>query len=284
MGRISASALLGRRTAHAAAAVAMCVVLPVVCSDAEQLDVEQPHLGSSRTLWVEVDADGRPYDVPMPEGGSLSWETLGTLTLPDGDVVITAGEHLHRLTADDPAGITIALGTATDYGLDVVWLVRGTEVSPAGLILLVSGAAVVEWSAFEVAYGTDAGLGAMTSTAFGPFNDTRPLTEKERASTEMLDRLWASARELLLDDLDGVPGVETVYFGNVYGDGGYPMLRGFDADGQLAQLVIWHKTVPWRLAFPGMPVPPDVEAREVELAACLRGEVSIDRYDGCDVG
>jgi hypothetical protein len=240
----------------------------------------QPYAAAG-TLAVTVDPEGRPYDTAMPADAALERERLATLALPRGELVIVGGEYLTWLAPGDGEGMTVDLGDAEAYDVEVVRLRFPDSSSPAGLVFVASDATVAEWSAFDDAYGTDAGMGATTSPAFVELNGPRSNLDKELAVNGWLERLNTSENPLV-EDLDGLPGPETLVFSNGWGDGGFPMVRGLASDGTLAQLVIWHLTAPWRLAFPEGTVPPDVAEREAELAACLRGERVIEPFSGCE--
>ena len=86
---------------------------------------------------------------------------------------------------------------------------------------------------------------------------------------------------LLTADLDDEPGLDAILFSNGFGDGGFPMSRGYDADGELAAVAIWHLLGPWRLGVPEGEPPPDVTAREQEMRECLAGTREVTDWGHC---
>lgn len=233
-------------------------------------------------LVVQLDPAGRPYDEPLPPGATLTVRSVGPVHLPGGDLAINPGESL---LWGQPEARTIGLGEDEDYDVDAVLMAEGTSGeyrSVAGLVFHVSAEPVDRWSAFEVGYGTDGGMGATTSVAFGPAHDDLPFGDVEALSTTWIDRL-STEGGIAVEDADGVPGAETILFANGFGDGVFPMARAFDREGRLARLVIWNAVAPWRLVFGDHPVPPDVADREEEIAACLAGKRVVTGYTGCVV-
>lgn len=72
-------------------------------------------------------------------------------------------------------------------------------------------------------------------------------------------------------DLDSVRGPETIVFSNGYGDGAFPLTRGYDDKGDLVAVMIWDTRYPWRLAVPDGEPPADVTEREEQLIECMEG-------------
>src|SRR5262245_56855730 len=168
----------------------------VGCGGTQRVTVGPPTTMSP--LEVSVDPSGRPYDEWLRPGATLSTEPLTALTLPGGKAVITDGIQLGWLDGEyaDQAG---DLGDGARYPLDAVWLHDHAYKSVAGLVLVVSDQPVATWSAFESAYGTDGGLGVITSTEYLEVNADRSAEEQERASYDWLDRL--GDKPLLTEDL-----------------------------------------------------------------------------------
>ena len=96
----------------------------------------------------------------------------------------------------------------------------------------------------------------------------------------MLDAL-ETTDVVALGPSEGAPD-DLVVFANGYGDGGFPMSRGVDADGRTVSLVIWDTSFPWRLAVPDGIPPPDVSRIEDQLQECLDGQRDLIRRPWVD--
>ena len=126
----------------------------------------------------------------------------------------------------------------------------------------------LEGAARARAYGTDAGIGAITTREWAAV----PEDERHKHERKLVD--WSGQSAAF--DVDGHPGIDTIGFSNGYGDGGFPSVAGYDASGARAAIVIWSVVAPWRLAFPEGKPPPQVTQRENEFAACLAGRRKIE--------
>lgn len=268
--------------------VVMDRLVALVQADATGVPTPQESATSPAPLDVTFDDDGRPFDVPLPDGFEVIREDLVRLQLPSGWVAITPGEALPWLEADDPELVRVHLGDPGRYLVEVVWLQLAEAPDtrrPAGLILRASDQPVHRWERFEYAYGTDAGIGAISTPEYHRRNAGRNFEALEAGDAYALgDRFIDSDEPILIDDLDGVSGPDTILFDNGFGDGGYPQTRGVDADGRLAAVAIWHLIAPWRLAnLEGTP-PPDVTTRESEMIDCLRGQREVTAHGSCTSG
>ena len=250
----------------------MCVVL-VVAGGCGRRNVIR-HIGptpstttTAAVLQVTLDPAGRPYDRELTAGTAIEVAPLGSLSVPTGRIWVLAGENVPY--ADTESSTSVDLGAAGSYELGAVWLRESGRRSLAGLVFRVSAGEVVRWDPFAHAYGTDGGMGAVLSmSAIGASSRLR--------RSELLDRVVAG-EEVVVD-------TDIIVFGNGYGDGAFPLTRGYDASDALARVVIWHLTVPWRGAFgDSAPAPPDVTDYEDELARCLAGGPAPDGYSRCVV-
>jgi hypothetical protein len=244
------------------------------------IDIDDP---PPYEMEVTVDAVGRPFDVMMPEGAEISIERAGEIHLPDGKLLVLDGNMLPFQGVVDDSVVTVDLGDAELFEVDAVWIDQDGYRSVAGLVFTVTDEPVVQWSSFETAYGTDGGVGAVTSTEYIRVNASRSIDEQDDLSEDQLDELYADGGSMLFENFDGLPGLDTILFSNGFGDGAFPMTRGKSADRKLAQVVIWHQLVPWRLAFPDAIPPRDVLEQEDELAECLDGK-KIDPNTTCKEG
>jgi hypothetical protein len=139
---------------------------------------------------------------------------------------------------------------------------------------------IARWRELDrVAYGTDAGTGAIA---------TVEVSLAGAAGHEELARRWDKdlideERQSFVADVDGTEGIDSIVFANGFGDGGFPSVAGYDASGRRAQIVLWSIVAPWRLAFPEGRPPREVTNRENALAACLAGKRTIDGGLRCRV-
>lgn len=223
-------------------------------------------------IGVLLDPSGRPYDVDDSWASSLDvrLEEVTTFAVPDGKIRVSAGEMVGIDT--DPADPTVAFEGADRLTVSEIRVGEGAS-DPMdriqGIRLDAPGREVVRWRSFEPAYGTDGGLGAvMTEAGHGRFG-----------------RVDGDAVLVALEEDDAValrPGKgesdDIVVFANGYGDGGFPMSRGVDADGRTVSLVIWDTSFPWRVAMPTGTAPPDVTRIEEQYQECLDGERDLIAY------
>jgi hypothetical protein len=219
---------------------------------------------------VFLDPDGRPYDSSWdPEAVEVETERFGTLVVPGGSIRTVGGEYAPYWAEDtDP---TVSFGDAEELDVSVIWESTGGDAARQvlGIRLDVPDTAVERWLPLESAYGTDGGTGGIVAAELAATEVDDDAAERE---------LWDIIDELTEDtpvvtrDLDGTPGDDVLVFSNGYGDGGYPMSQGVDADGNTVALIVWDTRYPWRLAVPDGTPPPDVTEREDQLQQCLDGE------------
>lgn len=217
-------------------------------------------------LDISLDETGRPYDVPKSSWtpGEVRVEPVTTLAPVDGRVRTSSGETVG--ISNEPGDPSVEFEGAT--ALDVSQIRAGGGGDDPmdrilGIRIEVPGSDVVRWRSFEYAYGTDGGLGAV-------------MTEAGHDRFERVDG------DAVMSDLDGADAVaigpgggkadDIVVFANGYGDGGFPMSQGVDAEGRTVALIIWDPSFPWRLAVPDGTPPPDVTAMEDQFQECLDGE------------
>lgn len=243
---------------------------------------------TAEELHIRLDPTGRPYDTEILEGRedtTTTFEAIGELHVPGGHLRVMDGNGLEV----DPwffrdGAVAVEFGAAELLDLGIIWEVwprrsgpRATDPPPRGVLgvrLDVPGTEVARWGRFELAYGTDGGVGGITSqstidTAKEGWDEGSHVIEYESGFT------------FVLNDWDGVPGDESFIFANGTGDGGFPMTRGYDADDRLVSLIVWDPRHPWRLAVPDGTPPPDVTEREDQLLACMQGTRPIDNYGYC---
>lgn len=237
-------------------------------------------------LRVTLDPEGHPYDEYLPDDTQLVREHLVDLLLPSGRLAVSSGEVLQWLELDDPEASYLDLGRPGFHQVEVVWLEYGGDDdrrSPAGFVIEASGRPVARWGTFELAYGTDGGMGAVSNPEFHRLNGLRTIDQKESSpASDLMDGfLDREAPPLVIGDLDDSPGADTILFGNGFGDGGFPLARGYDESGDLAAIAIWHLLGPWRLGVPEGEPPSDVTLREEELRECLAGMREITEWGHC---
>ncbi|MCP4103024.1 MAG: hypothetical protein GY750_16635 [Lentisphaerae bacterium] len=232
-------------------------------------------------LGVVLDEQGRPYDVAADWGwqdGTVRVEEVADLFIPGGHVRTMDGNSLQvgpQFFADEAQAVEF--GTRELLQLSVV-LETGeyegqTWESVLGVRLDVEGEVVVGWEPFEYAYGTDGGVGGITAQSV--------LDDPDRTGPDDMLFDWDYDNNWYLGDHDGVAGFDTFVFSNGFGDGGFPMSRGLNHDGEIAALLIWDTRYPWRLAIhDGLP-PVDVTLREDQFLECMAGIRLIDQWGQC---
>ena len=234
---------------------------------------------------VALDPDGRPYDVEHGwwDGNDLATHRLGEFSIPGGELRVMDGIGL----GIDPVFFGDE-SVQVKFDVDVVELTlltmaaEPTEAPEATVGVRVDApeaAPVAEWHDFEFAYGTDGGLGGLTNAPIvnGALGDTDP--------GDMFLGEWYVEDDYYLDahvDPGGTPDVFA--FANGFGDGGFPMSRGFDTDGRLVSLVLPTLTYPWRLMVPDGAPPPEVTLREDGLLECLSGLRPVTVGGSCVAG
>ncbi len=270
---------------------------------------------SAEDLGVVLDQSGRPYDNYWgPQGTTVERRSLTNLQVDRGRLEVVDGDALYGpqlLTIRDTESANYP--TAEELELRVYWqqfsdpaLVESMEgdvpskLYPApdgttdsttegemveaiiGVEVAVPGTTVVRWGAFELAYQSKDGLGAITS---------RKIIEAAAPDFEfgdaILTRELTDDKAYLLADLDDVPGHDLFLFDNGggsrsnSGDGRYELTEGFDENDQLVSVMLWVSRFPWRLAVSEGTPPPDVTEREQELTDCIEGRRLIDKWGRC---
>ncbi len=240
-------------------------------------------------LQVSLDAAGRPYDARLPDNVSTRRDTIGALSVPGGELLVMDGNAIQvdpNFFADQATPIRVGADRVGPddvhvVNLDIIWERVEPEEGEAfdqvlGVWVGPSDAEVAAWDDFEYAYGTDGGVGGLI-----------PATVVDLAADLGDDEFWIDdedydyGSEYHLADLDGVPGDETFVFSNGFGDGGYPLSRGRNADDEVVVVVIWRTDLPWRVAIPNGRPPLSVTAREDELIECMTGEREISPSGYC---
>lgn len=230
---------------------------------------------------VFLDPDGRPYDsTDDPDGRTVETVAFGTFVAPGGSIRTVGGEYAPYWAEDtDP---TVSFGSAEELDVSVVWESfegdAGRQV--LGIRLDVPGTTVDRWLPLETSYGTDGGTGGIVAAELAATEVDDDVAEQEL--WDIIDELTAD-EPVVTRDLDGTPGDDVLVFSNGWGDGGFPMSQGVDADGDTVSLVIWDTRYPWRLAVPDGTPPPDITEREDQLQDCLdgkRGLVDVSDEEG----
>ncbi len=239
---------------------------------------------SAEELDIVVDAPGRPYDVLAWadwQATTLGSRELGLLVIPGGHLRVMDGNAIEvdpKFFADEATGVEF--GSDELLRLSIVTLRSEFEgevfESIAGVRLDVDRGASAEakverWQAFEYAYGTDGGVGGVTTQSV--------LDDPKGIGRELID--WGTDDKFFIGDHDGVEGADTFVFSNGVGDGGFPMTRGLDSEGELVSLMIWHQSYPWRLAVSDGTPPIDVTNQEDALSECMAGTRPIDQWNNC---
>jgi hypothetical protein len=229
----------------------------------------------SRPAFVDVTLDpaGRPYDVALPVGATVRRRPLAVLHAPSRDVIFLGGEAVPYVTAGEYKPVALAERPDRTYAVDAIWVDRPAGNSIVGVVIVERDARVVRWRQLaRVAYGTDGGLGGITTVEWAAVDKSLDNDVQRRWEEQLIDK----GRQSFAIDADGVEGIDTIAFANGFGDGGFPSIAGYDAAGRRSAIVLWTIVAPWRLAFPQGRPPPQVTAREKVLAACLEGRRKVD--------
>jgi hypothetical protein len=241
-------------------------------------------------LGIRLDPTGRPYDAELPrgrEGVTIEFEAVGELHVPDGHLRVMDGNGLEV----DPwffrdGAAAVEFGEPNEVlDLGIIWEVwperspgpdapEGTPRGVLGVRLDLPGTEVARWGPFELAYGTDGGVGGITSQSTID-------TAEDGWDQETHAIGYETGFTFVLNDWDGIPGDESFIFANGTGDGGFPMAQGYDADDRLVSLIVWDTRQPWRLAVTDGTPPPDVTRREEQLLGCMEGTHPIDNHGFC---
>lgn len=224
-------------------------------------------------LDVSLDPSGRPYDVAIPSGATVSRRPLAMLHAPSRQIIFLGGEAVPYVTAGEYEPVTLAERPGRTYPVQAIWIDgRGSSDNIVGVVIVERDERIARWRQLQrVAYGTDGGLGGITTVEWAAKKKSLDGEVQRRWEKELIDE----GSQSFAVDADGVPGIDTIAFANGWGDGGFPSIAGYDATGRRSAIVLWTVVAPWRLAFPkGMP-PPQVTAREAALAACLNGRRTI---------
>ena len=242
--------------------------VPTPTATPTAVTVTQPIPASE--LDVPLDEQGLPYDAPVHPGVTVETRPLTTLDIAAGGLRVMDGNMLQVLP--DTPGASVDLGGADGLEVAVIWeRYKGRESVLGVRVQVPGGGPVQRWDRLRPAYGTDGGVGGITSEAV-----------VRRAEAAGFDR-WPELEldyeeEVYVLDLDGRPGDDSLIFANGYGDGGFPLSEGRDAAGRIVATVIWHPRYPWRLAVPDGAPPPDVVEREREMADCIAGRRPVTIY------
>lgn len=238
-------------------------------------------LPTAKELDIELDETGRPYDVQLAwyDGTQPASEPLGAFHVAGGELHIMDGNALEV----DPVGLFDGEATQVVFDvdrLDLFLLLAAIPPTPdqpsrsgtVGVRLDVPDAdPVAEWQPFVFAYGTDGGVGGLTSGAITSGAADQPsYTESGEFFAE-----WDYQEDYYLGSHAAPDGNDVFIFANGFGDGAYPMSRGFDADGRLVSLVLPSLTFPWRLMVPDGEPPSEVTAREREYLECMSGQRAV---------
>ena len=223
-------------------------------------------------VWdVSLDPSGRPYDVELTSGVKIERRPIAVLHAPSRRVLFLGGEYLSDPEIDHNATrVTLGERKGRRYPVEAIWsMYRDGYEEIVGVVIVEGDAPIVRWQELQPqAYGTDAGLGGITTAEWAA------LPEDERQQHERSLIEWQS--ESASFDFDGYPGTDIIGFGNGYGDGGFPSVAGYDASGARAAIAIWSLVVPWRLGFPEGKPPAQVTQRENQFAACLAGRRKLE--------
>ncbi len=244
--------------------------------------------GSPDEPLIAVDDAGRPYDTSLGDFARFERAQVTTLDVADGPVGVSPGEMLPWIGDDDPDVIPLELERAdvTGVRIEVVWGIvdpGDTERRvPAAIVLVADPTTpVAAWDPFVFAYGTDGGSGGLSTADYRRRNGDRSVEEREAGAVADDDFLIRAGDGVFPLDENGDGRDDVVLFSNGFGDGGWPMSFGRDADDGIVEVAIWHLQGNWHAAFPEGDPPQEILEREGELAECLAGEREILDWGLC---
>ncbi|HEV8251610.1 MAG TPA: DUF4241 domain-containing protein [Gaiellaceae bacterium] len=166
--------------------------------------------------------------IPEPDGYELTHDILpGSLELPSGRVVVT------ELLDSKPLDLRVKPGRYPAYATLVTYENKFESVALATLVL--SRARTVRWKRI----GSVAVDGGSTS-----FYSAESAERMARDDTTDRDSLWnrvfdsRAAHDFLVTEFPLTPKLNVIEFSSGNGDGGYPILAGYDAAGRPARIVV----------------------------------------------
>lgn len=236
-------------------------------------------------LDVTLDPTGHPYDVAIDDTVQLRSERIGHFVVPEGKLRvadgISIGVSINETWAEEFQHVDFPV-TDTEHNvteLDVIMLFEvRSYTAPLGVRAEIPGRSVQRWGDWEFAYGTDGGLGGLVTQSLIDVAreqewdmDTQPVTFDDDPAVS--DYFFA--------DMDGVTGDDYLTFSNGFGDGGFPMAKGYDEAGDIVALIVWDNRYPWRLAVPDGTPPATVTAREAEFRRCIDDPTLVELDGSC---
>ncbi len=225
-------------------------------------------------LEVSLDPSGRPYELVVPENVRIRFEELTTLLVPDGNLRVMNGSSIEV----DPAffaeeSTVVDLGSTVELEVSLIREVFEGWTAILGVRIQRPESEVARWGEFEIAYSTDGGVGGVTTMSVieRAGNEEDDEDGFNPVGREVMEGWDFEQTDVFAGDLDGIDGNDTIVFQNGYGDGTFPLARGYDSAGDLVAIMIWDTRYPWRLAVPDGDPPPDVTEREDQLVECIDG-------------
>jgi Protein of unknown function (DUF4241) len=255
---------------------------PVLTTTGVPLGPPAPPANPPEWLDVTLDPSGRPYDEPISRSGRIDRRPLAVLHAPSRRVLFMGGEETMHARPGTHQPVTLAERAGRRYPVHAIVLhdpKRHYRDTIVGVVIVERDTRVVRWREEGPGYGTDAGLGSITTVEWA--------ARRPGAKNPLVRLYWKrfvdQSRRSVTADVDGHRGTDTVIFSNGFGDGGFPSVAGYDASGRRAQMVLWTIVAPWRVAFPEGRPPPQVTKRENELAQCLAGKRRVELGMRCRV-
>lgn len=233
-------------------------------------------------LHIALDENGRPYDVGNAEywPDSVKLQPLMEWEVPGGRLLSMDGNWIeigpNGLADDSPvlefnSEALVLSSLVTTYpdpeGGEPYEGSMGIEVRRAG-------AQVTVWGPTEFGASTDGGVIGMVTHAALAFdqNDGEFIPHQQIQA-------WFDASEAVMPfDFVNGEGTDAVLF-STGGDGSFPLVRGYDANGELVAALLLSLDYPWRLMSHEGTMPPDLAAIEEQYAECMRGERDVRAYD-----
>lgn len=185
-------------------------------------------------------------DQPPFEYFDYGVERFGSVQVSDGiallmdGIAVTVDPHASALQLPDPDNpdgyLTGNEVTELHFGVDTleISLLNGPIETEGILVHARPLDSIAEWGPFELAYGTDGGLGGLISWAVVEASKNQRLISEEQFVNEI-----QTSRQWLGDLADEPPGNDTLVFSNGFGDAWFPLSPAYDANGDLVAVAIW---------------------------------------------
>lgn len=233
-------------------------------------------------LHLVLDENGRPYDIASPEywPERVELQQLAEWTVPDGRLLSMDGTWIHigpTQVAEHSPKLEFSSEELQLSSIAAWWpQTDGGEPykGSIGIEVRVPGTRVATWGPTEFGAGTDAGIIGMVTEASFALDGT----DGEFISYDQMGDWWDSGSAVATFEVGDGGSFDAVLL-STGGDGGFPLVRGYDEDGQFVAALLLTLDYPWRLTITEGTMPPDLAAKEEQLIECMAGERDVRVHD-----